>query len=70
MSGGPNIIQLHDIVQNEQTKTASLVNFFPTNNLKIFEHVDAINHNILYKKLTDIDVRYYIFRILEVIPTS
>lgn len=55
LNGGPNIIQLQDIVRDPASKTISLV----------FEHVNNSDHRILYPKLTDFDIRYYIFEVLK-----
>lgn len=55
LSGGPNIIQLYDVVRDPQSKTHSL----------IFEHVNNVDFKILYPRLTEMDVRYYIFELLK-----
>ncbi|KAJ3113674.1 Casein kinase II subunit alpha [Phlyctochytrium bullatum] len=47
LSGGPNIIQLLDVVRDPQSKTPAL----------IFEYVNNTDFKILYPKLTDYDVR-------------
>lgn len=52
--GGPNIIKLHDIVKDVQSKTPSL----------IFEHVDNISFNHLYPTFTIDDMRYYLCQLL------
>jgi len=52
---GPNIVTLYDIVKDPITKTPSL----------IFEAIDNTNFRDLYPALTDFDVRYYVYRILE-----
>ena len=69
LSGGPNIIQLYDIVQDENTKTVALVIYHKKEfiYLKIFEYVDDYEWKTLYPKLTDMDVRFYMYKILEVI---
>lgn len=56
VSGGPNIITLLDVVRDPQSKTPSLV----------FEHVNASDFKVLFPKLSDIEVRYYIFEVLKV----
>lgn len=53
--GGPNIITLYDITREPQSKTPAL----------IFEHVANEDFRTLYPKLTDLDVRYYIFELLK-----
>lgn len=54
LSGGPNIIGLIDLVIEPESKTPSF----------IFEFVENQDHRILFPKLTDLDVRYYIYQIL------
>ncbi|KAJ3372183.1 Casein kinase II subunit alpha [Kappamyces sp. JEL0680] len=56
LSGGKNIIQLYDIVRDPVSKSPAL----------IFEHVNAQDFKVLYPKLSDYDVRYYIFELLKV----
>jgi casein kinase II subunit alpha len=55
ISGGPNVIQLLDIVRDEQSKTPSL----------IFEHVANTDFKVLYPNLTDEDCRYYMYQLLR-----
>ncbi|KAJ3103329.1 Casein kinase II subunit alpha [Phlyctochytrium planicorne] len=55
LSGGPNVIQLLDVVRDPQSKTPAL----------IFEYVNNTDFKILYPKLTDYDVRYYIYELLK-----
>jgi len=55
LCGGPNVIQLLDVVRDPQSKTPSLV----------FEHVDNIDFKTLYPTLRDFDIRYYILEILK-----
>ncbi|TPX71899.1 hypothetical protein SpCBS45565_g00924 [Spizellomyces sp. 'palustris'] len=55
LAGGPNIIGLLDIVRDPQSKTPAL----------IFEHINNIDFKVLYPKLTDHEVRYYIFELLK-----
>eukprot|EP00158_Paraphelidium_tribonemae_P001911 Partr_v1_DN24944_c0_g1_i2_m45242 putative Casein Kinase len=54
VAGGPNIIKLLDIVKDPQSNTPSL----------IFEYVDNTDFKVLYPRLTDLDVRYYMFQML------
>ncbi len=54
LTGGPNIITLHDVVRDPVSRTPSL----------IFEHVDNINFRQLYPTFTDLDIRYYIYQLL------
>jgi casein kinase II subunit alpha len=55
LTGGPNVIQLYDIVRDPVSKTPSL----------IFEHVDATDFKTLYPQLVDADVRFYIYQLLK-----
>ncbi|KAI9025687.1 kinase-like domain-containing protein [Hyaloraphidium curvatum] len=55
LSGGPNIIQLLDVVRDPQSKTPALV----------FEYVNNTDFKVLYPKLSDLDVRYYILELLK-----
>lgn len=55
LSGGVNIIQLLDIVRDPQSKTPAL----------IFENVNNTDFKTLYPKLTDMDIRFYIFELLK-----
>merc|ERR1719326_1695425 len=54
LAGGPNIIQLKDVVRDPQSKTPSLV----------FEYINNTDFKTLYPVLTDYDIRYYIYKIL------
>lgn len=53
--GGPNIIKLYDTVKDDVSNVSAL----------IFERVDHENHRTMYPKLTDFDIRYYIYEILN-----
>jgi len=55
ISGGPNIVQLLDVVRDPQSKTPSL----------IFEYINNTDFKVLYPTLTDHDVRYYILELLK-----
>lgn len=55
LQGGPNIVQLLDIVRDPHSKTPSF----------IFEHVNATDFRTLYPSLTDLDIRFYIFELLK-----
>jgi len=55
LRGGPNIIQLLDMVRDPASETPSL----------IFEHVDNNDFKILYPTLSDYDVRYYLYELLR-----
>jgi len=55
LSGGPNIIRLLDVVMDVPSKTPSL----------IFEKVSSIDAKTLYPTFSDLDVRYYMFELLQ-----
>mmetsp|Transcript_1021 Transcript_1021/g.1589 ORF Transcript_1021/g.1589 Transcript_1021/m.1589 type:complete len:378 (+) Transcript_1021:192-1325(+) len=57
LCGGVNIIKLLDVVRDPQSKTPSLV----------MEYVDNTDFRTLFPKLTDYDVRYYIFELLKAV---
>jgi hypothetical protein len=56
LCGGPNIIELLDVVRDPYSKTPCL----------IFEHVDNTDFKVLYPTLSDFDIRYYMNEILIV----
>lgn len=56
LCGGPNVIQLLDVVRDPQSKTPSL----------IFECVNNTDFKTLYPTLVDYDIRYYIHELLKV----
>lgn len=55
LKGGPNIIQLLDIVKDPQSRTPSLV----------FEHVNNTDFKTLYPKLSVLDIKFYIYELLK-----
>ncbi|KAL4402713.1 Casein kinase II subunit alpha [Malassezia pachydermatis] len=55
LMGGPNVVQLIDVVRDPQSKTPSIVT----------EYVNNTDFKVLYPTLTDHDVRYYIFELLK-----
>ena len=55
LAGGPNVIQLLDVVRDPASRTPSL----------IFEHVAAADFKVLYPTLKDLDIRYYIYELLR-----
>lgn len=55
LQGGPNIVGLFDVVRDPLTKTPLL----------IMEHLTNFDHRFLYPRLTDWDVRYYIYQLLK-----
>jgi casein kinase II subunit alpha len=54
LSGGPNVINLIDVVRDPVSRVPSLV----------FEHVNNTDFKTLYPTLTDMDIRYYMREIL------
>lgn len=55
LCGGPNVIQLLDIVRDAQSKTPSL----------IFEYVNNTDFKVLYQTFVDYDIRFYIYELLK-----
>lgn len=55
LRGGPNVINLLDVVKDPITRTPAI----------IFEHVDNNDFKTLYGKLQDYDIRFYMFEILK-----
>jgi len=55
LCGGPNIVSLLDVVRDPQSKTPSL----------IFEYVNNTDFKTLYPTLTDYDIRFYMYKILQ-----
>ena len=60
LHGGPNVITLHDIVQDQHTKIPSL----------IFEWVDNTHFRDLYPKLSDEEIRFYMYELLKALDFS
>ncbi|KAG0669348.1 Casein kinase II subunit alpha [Maudiozyma exigua] len=54
-NGHENIIQLFDIIKDPISRTPAL----------IFEYVENVDFRILYPKLTDYDMRYYMMELLK-----
>ncbi|PVU95892.1 hypothetical protein BB561_001523 [Smittium simulii] len=54
LSGGPGIITLLDIVREPQSKTPAIIS----------EYVNNSDFKTLYPKLSDYEVRYYIYKLL------
>ncbi|KAM9575409.1 LOW QUALITY PROTEIN: casein kinase II subunit alpha-like [Guaruba guarouba] len=55
LRGGPNIINLLDIVKDPVSRTPALV----------FEHVNNTDFKQLYQTLSDFDIRFYMYEILK-----
>jgi casein kinase II subunit alpha len=60
LRGGPNIIALMDVVKDPWSRTPAL----------IFEYVDNTDFKTLYQKLTDYDIRYYLYELLRALDYS
>ena len=56
LAGGPNIVALLDVVRDPASKTTSLIT----------EYVHNVDFKVLYPRLTDLDVRYYMYELLKV----
>ncbi|SCU71046.1 casein kinase II, putative [Trypanosoma equiperdum] len=55
LQGGPNIVELYDVVRDPCSKTPSFV----------FEYVEASDFRTVFPTFSDYDVRYYIFGVLQ-----
>ena len=53
LMGGPNVVQLIDVVRDPQSKTPSIIT----------EYIDNTDLKVLYPTFSDYDVRYYIFEL-------
>ncbi|CAK90564.1 unnamed protein product (macronuclear) [Paramecium tetraurelia] len=53
--GHPNVIELSDIVRDPSSKTPCL----------IFDYIDHVDFRSLFPKLTDIDIRFYLFELIK-----
>lgn len=58
--GGPNIIRLLDLVREPEMRSPAF----------IFEHVKNDDHRELYPKLTDMDIRFYLYELLRALQFS
>ncbi|XP_014239851.1 casein kinase II subunit alpha-like isoform X2 [Cimex lectularius] len=55
LKGGKNIITLLEVVKDPVSRTPAL----------IFEYIDNTDFKLLYQRLTDQDIRYYIYELLK-----
>ena len=55
LMGGPNVVQLIDVLRDPQSKTPSIIT----------EYIDNTDFKVLYPTFSDYDVRYYIFELLK-----
>ena len=60
LNGGPNIVKLLDVVRDPSSKTPSL----------IFEYIENQDFKVVYPKLSDLDVRNYIYEVLKALNYS
>jgi casein kinase II subunit alpha len=56
LQGAPNIVQLYEVVRDKDTKTPCFV----------FEYVEAIGFRELQSVASDMDIRGYLFQLLQV----
>jgi casein kinase II subunit alpha len=56
LAGGPNIVALLDVVRDPASKIPSLIT----------EYVHNVDFKVLYPRLMDLDVRYYMYELLKV----
>ena len=56
LAGGPNVVALLDVVRDPSSKIPSLIT----------EYVHNLDFKVLYPRLTDFDVRFYMFELLKV----
>jgi hypothetical protein len=55
LRGGPNVVQLLDVVRDPQSKTPSIIT----------EYVNNTDFKVLYPQFSDYDVRFYVFELLK-----
>lgn len=55
LTGGANVVTLLDVVRDPLSKTPSL----------IFEYVNNTDFRILYPKLSDLEIRFYVYEIIK-----
>jgi casein kinase II subunit alpha len=58
--GGPNIVRLYDVVRDTASKTPSL----------IYEYIPHVESKILFQRLTDIEIRLYLYKLFEALDYS
>ena len=56
LSGHPNVVQFHEVLRNKPTKSVSLV----------FEHINHENHQTAFKRFSDMQIREYMYNLLQV----
>lgn len=60
LRGGPNIVGLFQVVRDPETKMPSF----------IFEHVNNVDFKVLYPRLRDHEVRFYMYQVLKALDYS
>ncbi|EGR30332.1 hypothetical protein IMG5_134810 [Ichthyophthirius multifiliis] len=55
LKGGPNIVELQDVVRDSASKTPAL----------IFEYVENVDFRSLFPQLTDYEIRYYLYELMK-----
>ncbi|KII92107.1 hypothetical protein PLICRDRAFT_50535 [Plicaturopsis crispa FD-325 SS-3] len=55
LTGGPNIVALIDVVRDPSKRYHSL----------IMEHVDSAEWKTMFPRLTEVDIKYYVFQLLQ-----
>ena len=58
--GGPNIVKLYDVTRDPSSKIPSL----------IYEFIPNIESKIYFQKLTDMEIRIYMYKLLEALDYS
>ena len=56
LSGGPNVVGLVDVVRDHTSRSHSLV----------MEHVQSADWRDLYRVLTELEIKQYVFQVLRV----
>lgn len=56
LSGGPNVVGLVDVVRDHASRSHSLV----------MEHVQSVDWRDLYRVLTELEIKQYVFQVLRV----
>lgn len=55
VKGGPNIVDLIDVVRDPASKTPSL----------IFEHIENTDFRSMFPTITDYEIKYYLFELMK-----
>jgi len=57
LKGGPNVVELINVVRDPASRTPSLV----------FEYIENEDFRSMFNKLTDYEIRYYLFELMKVL---